>query len=30
MKAKFQIMTVIINPNDNIDTAFSRANSEQI
>ncbi|CAD8072897.1 unnamed protein product [Paramecium primaurelia] len=30
VKAKFQIMTVIINPNDNIDTAFSRANSEQI
>ncbi|CAD8066119.1 unnamed protein product [Paramecium sonneborni] len=30
MKAKFQIMTVIINPNDNIDTAFAKANSEQI
>ncbi|CAK64239.1 unnamed protein product (macronuclear) [Paramecium tetraurelia] len=30
MKAKFQIMTVIVSPNDDIDIAFQRANSEQI
>ncbi|CAD8072596.1 unnamed protein product [Paramecium sonneborni] len=30
MKAKFQIMTVIINPNDNIDIAFEKAKTEQI
>ncbi|CAD8149523.1 unnamed protein product [Paramecium octaurelia] len=30
MKAKFQIMTVIVSPNDDIDIAFQKANSEQI